>query len=396
MTVKLRLIKNNFTWFLLILFTWMPCFAYTIGKFIFVTIGIYGTIFLLLIYYIKTLGKRWTISKSSFKFVIVILFFMIYAVMKQKYMLEDGMRDSIYLGIIFLIFSLVLDAKMTKDMLHILYFIPGILSLIMAIFALFPGSYDLNSFNNALYLHFQNPNILSFVLLNIIIFEFLGYLDEKSKYYLISVFITVILLILTHARSSLLASISIFGAFLLRVKKYEIKTWISILTPLIPLLFVLLYISTSTYVLNISLYGKTGLSGRNIIWMHIVNSLKENNLFFWLGKGKYMKNYMLSAYDNAHNAYMQFICDFGFPVFIIILFSIMTLSRKAAKKVMDKYTLFAYAGTVAIFLNCSFETHIADAIIGLTFLWLVLYWIILSRGEKNDFNGKTYQNKRIT
>jgi hypothetical protein len=166
----------------------------------------------------------------------------------------------------------------------------------------------------------------------------------------------------------------------LKKSKFKISSWFAVLSVFIPLFAVAFTVVGGGA--NLSLFGKSGSSGRKEIWEYILENMYTNKDFLLFGKGKYLINYSNGIFENAHNAYMQIICNFGIVVFMVILVCLIAMSISAAKRVTDRYTFVAFAGILAILINNSFETHIADSIIGMTFMWIVLYWILISRGQK--------------
>lgn len=397
MKIKIYYLKNDIVWLLLVLFSWFPALAYSIGNLMGVSLGIYGTVILLVFFFVIILCKKSTVSKKTILFGCFIIGTILFAIIKWPYMLEGDMRDYIYLAMIMIMFGLSFNKCLTNKQIHLLYVIPCYITYIMSFIALFPTSYDLGNYKNALYLHFQNPNILSFVLLNIMIFQLLGYIDEKKKCYLVSVILVGIMIILTHSRSSLMAALFLLLFYFLRNKWKKVGTIMAVGASLIPLV-VVCFSTMVNGMKSFQIFGKSGLSGREDIWQYIIDSLKSNIEFVLFGKGIYMDDYLNTAYNNSHNAYLQFICNFGIPMFVVILVCITFLNIKAGKNIIDKYTFVCYFASCSILVNCSLETHIADSIIGLTFMWIMLYWINISKGKGQDYdnNGETIGCARIT
>ncbi|MDE5977653.1 MAG: O-antigen ligase family protein [Turicibacter sp.] len=393
---KYIFIRKNIVWFLLVLFSWLPVLAYTAGNWKGVSFGLYGTVFFVAIFFLLMICKKHTVSRKTLFFGCMIFVVIMFAFFKQTYMLEGGMRDYIYLAIMTLMFGLSFNKQLTNEQIHFLYAIPCYITYAMSFFSFFPSSYDLGSYGNALYLHFQNPNILSFALLNIIIYQILGYIDERKKRYFVAVILACIMLLLTHSRSSLVAVLFLLVVYLNRHRWKKVSPLVAIGVSIIPLI-IACFFTINNSVESFKMFGKSGLSGREDIWRYIIETLTSNTKFALFGRGIYMNDCFSDVYENSHNAYLQFICDFGIPLFLIILICIIFLNVHAGKSIVDKYTYVCYFAACSILINCSLETHIADAIIGLTFMWIVLYWINISkkRMKEYDNNCKKLDNKRI-
>ena len=126
--------------------------------------------------------------------------------------------------------------------------------------------------------------------------------------------------------------------------------------------------------------GKSGVSGRNSIWKSLFAFGFSRPQLFLLGKTSALTYYeRYDSLNNSHNAYMQMLSNYGMIVTVIFIVSLVLLTIKLGKMVNDKYSYAAYIGAVAILINCSFETHIVDAIIGMTFMWILLYRLIIVR-----------------
>ncbi len=375
--------KKNHMWFFLVCFSWLPVISYTVGIQIGVTLGLYGTVVLLVFLFAAELCKYQRISKAMLLCGLLSSLIILFWIGKRTYILQDSTKEYIYLVMILIMIGLSLNRGLTKKQVHLLYVVPCYITFIMAVFSFFPTSYHLGSYKNALYLNFQNPNILSFALLNIVIFELLGYMDEKRKCYLAALVLAILMLLLTHSRTSFMATAFLLLFFF--AKKYwkRVGVILSVIISFIPVVVILIF-TTIGNIEGISLYGKSGLSGRETIWKYVVDSLASNKKFLLLGKGIYMEDCLNPVYNNSHNAYLQLICNFGIPIFIIILMCIIFLNVKAERCIRDEYTFVCYFASGAILVNSSFEIHIAESIIGLTFMWILLYWINLSRKGMND------------
>ena len=395
-------IKQNhkyILWNIFIFLCWLPCIAYTVGLYKLVSIGIYSSVVLFSLYFILTYNYK-KIDKFELFLAFFFILVLILTIIKLKFIDFYVIKDVIYFLLIILMFSLIFNQKIDNRMKNILYDIPTYISYLMLLFSVFPFSYDNNLYKNALYLKFQNPNILSYVLLIMLIFSTLGFLDYKKKKYIFAILIDLFLIVLTHSRTSLLASLVFIGLLIFDSKKYKYKinkifTIFISLSPVVLCIIFILFNGNS-----FELFGKSGVSGRDFIWSKIFETIKISKSFMMLGRGSYMANYLDKEFIDAHNAYLQIICNFGIIIFLVFIIAIVFINIKCGQKIRSKYTFAAYWGTFAILLNCSFETHIVDAFIGMTFMWIALYWILLSEGDScNDnisktINGKTAINKK--
>lgn len=383
--ITISITTDSFFWSLLIILAWLPCFAYIFNWPLLVSLGIYGTVGLFTIFFIGQVLRSIINREKSTPFVTVVLFFLaitiIIAYWKRGSFVERELRNYIYLLIIIEGFILCYLSDIKSEYLHILYRLPFLITIVMVLMAFRRESYDLNSYRNALYLGYQNPNILSFVLVMMMVFQGLGYLDEKEQKYVVGLLLDTVLIVLTHARSSLIAALMIL-IFLFGIKKQiKIYRFAIILITSIPL-FVVILLPYLTRVVTISLYGKPIDSGRLLIWNRLFSLYSSNRLLFLFGKGSYVANYV--ELTNGHNAYVQFISNFGVPSFIIYFLCLIALGFYAIRYNCDQYSTFAIMSLIPIFLNNSFETHLTDAIIGITLLWIAIYWIVISRGRQQE------------
>lgn len=386
---------KSLLWELIVLCSWMPALAYSVGNTVLVSIGIYATIVLLFFLFLWEFSVNTKVKKDLLYVILLLLLYVVYTVLKLEIISLYEIRAILYLGLMIMSFYLCVDKRLQIKSLHSLYFYPVILSVLMLVLSFNKGFYE--SFAEgqySLYLGFQNPNILSYVIVIMIIYLLLGYFDEKKKLYLFSVAIDLYLLYLTHCRSSMLAVLFLLFFVVLNRRPKKQSRIISCGYSLIPGLFVAVALSLGGISLNIM--GKSGIAGRDMIWDGILELASSDVVFLLSGKNRFSREYLISndfftnfdVLKNAHNAFMQLFSNYGIIITGVFIFWLCWLTIKIGRCVSDRYTYTAYIGTIAILINCSFETHIVDAIIGMTFLWILLYRLVLVKGKEDDYNTK--------
>lgn len=327
---------------------------------------------------IKILSKKVLVHYWGVIFVFAFTNIVVALIGTIDYIAGRKIRNVIYLSTLLIILYIADQIKINLKSYKLLFQIPNILTLIFGLIALKPSSYDLGNYHNALYLNYQNPNILANVLLIILIFECLGRLKFKKWYYIVSIPITILLLYLTRSRSALLAGFLFLGLCALNPFYFKISTLLNFIVINIPLL-VIAFSDTLNRILSMNILGKdTGLSGRNIIWVHSLNYIFSDIINFMFGIRDVELSINNITFSNCHNAYLQIMWLLGIPFFLVFIIILWVVTQRAISKIQNRFTFAAYMGMAILLLNNSFETNLTEGIMGMSFFTFLLIAIINS------------------
>ena len=387
---------NTILWELIVFFSWLPGFAYAIGNQMLVSTGIYTVVFLVAASFVYSIFSKSTKNKLISILLLFALYFS-FVLIKVFYFSEGTVRALLYLGMIMMAFCLCMKEDRVESHSGSIYRYPLVLSFLMFALSFNSGMYE--EFENGKYwlkLRYQNPNILSYVLLIMLIYIFLGYLKERKKIYLMGAGICLYLIILTVCRASLLGAAAFILLETLKVYKRKIaKVW-SVVATLIPILSVVMILALRT--IEMRFRGKTGWSGRDVIWSAVIEAGLKNKSLMFIGRNSIISNFIIvddvfsgvprNVLENAHNAYMQSFCNYGILVTLLLIAIISICMIKAGNRVKGMYSYTAYCGIVAIMINNAFETHMIDGITGMTFLWILLYKLAREDSMRVNYDSR--------
>lgn len=366
-----------------VIICWLPVLCYALGQYKLVSISLYCSVIIIwFIFGFKILCKKALSRRWYFILIFATAFVSIVLSKSINYTADRKIRNVIYLCTLLIIFYVVEYLKINFNENKIIFQIPTILTIIFGIIALSRNSYDLGNYHNALYLNYQNPNVLANVLLIMLIYQCLGKMKFKKWYYTLSIFLTILLIYLTRSRSAFLAGMFFLIIFVINPFYYKINSLFNFTVINIPL-YIVIFSNILNYILSIKLLGKqTGLSGRNIIWGHILRFIFSNGSCFISGINDSLISINELNITNCHNAYLQIAWVMGVPFFLLFIIALWTIMEKSKNKVKNKFSFIAYMGIAILLLNNSLESNLADGIIGMAFLTFLL--VTLVNSEEKD------------
>lgn len=215
---------------------------------------------------------------------------------------------------------------------------------------------------------FGNPNSFgAFAMIGFGSTLALSYPHKKWSYRLFFIITLLLGLFLSKSRSSMIGTgailiIYIF-AFLIERKKFKEALIISVLI-LIACLYIVLSIGSN-------------LSGREVIWQIVIESIKEKPIF-GVGFGV-STEVILSEFNlSTHNIYLKILSEtgvIGFIAFLLIVLDSLISNLHAFiysnKFVVKRLSTFFASSLIAIYFNQFFET----GLFGFSFIFI--FWLLL-------------------
>lgn len=356
-----------------LLISWLPVIFYGISKRNLVSLSLYMSIFMIYILFILLIVKKRIKKQDLLLLLLIVTLILINCILNKRYLSIKEIRDLIYIFTLFI--TLTIANRIPEQLIEILKkmtYIPFYITLLFSVIACFKSSYDLQDYSNSLYLNFQNPNILANVLLIILVYLYL----ERNKKNIIGILLGTILLYLTNARSAFISWIIflIFNFTLGNLLKYFFrKKIIKFIICNIPTIIVIIVFSINKYLNSLfSFNGKKGLSGRDVIWNDLLQSMLQSKESFILG---------LNGHINAHNVYMQILAKFGIVIFLLFIYYFIKILLENNKANITKRAVSIYLSIIILLLNNSFENSLSDGIIGMSYLTFLLL-ALLRKGEE--------------
>lgn len=325
------------------------------------------------------LGRIRKISIRDFILLFIILFTLIFVLRKNYYIVEDRIGTVIQFCIyLFCIFSITLNKFSIKPFFEQLKIVCLINVFATLLIQLFPSLYvnvlypfisngkiliSLANFNNGF-----NPGLAAHYSVNAIylsistLYFFSNYMDTRKSKNLFFLLISFIALLLTAKRAHILITFCICFITFLKVFKQYISSKIFYGTFLL-IILIILFFSLSIFIPQLNTFlvrfvesSESGdlLSGRNILYNLCINIWK-NNIFIGNGWGAFSYYYHIVLYNSvyvveyadAHNIYLQLLCEVGVIGFIYFI----TLICFNLKNIYDKIKIYRYNRYV-LFIFC--------------------------------------------
>ena len=316
-----------------------------------------------------------------------------------------------YVPIIFVLFLLVLaivgDTKYSIQGLFVVAMVPITLfvfnnitlssrqlshAVLMLLFAYF--GYIVVSVINRAYI---NPNLIAFtyLILSLLLF-YCVYLNQKTTNVVITLLIvalaliTILLIIYTESRNSLLVFLMLPVAFAFRkgMNKYmKLLLWIVLILfivyPWIYCQFSENYAFRSTQ--NTELLKQDFFSGREIIWSYVINELRNPSYFYfggidteWWGK-------------SLHNSALDIVARYGVPSMIVLGLIIVYYFNHICSLIENKYKSLLVLVLVAMIWGI----NESGLFLGYSFFLFLPYCIIHSKNKKVDSCNEIVHYSRI-
>lgn len=338
-----------------------------------ITFGNYSIVILIILFSVISFLKKPNVKILSFLIIISIIISLT-ILYKANTSIFIDFRDYLYLFVIILL--LLFNKHLTPSKSDINFI--TVLYIILTILFLFDirmnGTGEL--FNGALTLNFTNPNVLGSVLLTNVIYLTLG-VNISSRLlirFLLSGFIitNIYLIYLTESRTSLLLVILFLISTIIFKKRSNITSQTIKFMVFIP--FIVVIFSTTigqiakSGIFNFTSKSGLGLNSRDVIWSDTVSQIFGNLRNFIFGAD----NYILYNFSNPHNAYLYLMFWFGLPLFICVFALLIININKVIKNNYNEIANVALWGFIIVLLNNSFESHLVQGLVGVTFLSLLL------------------------
>jgi len=256
-------------------------------------------------------------------------------------------------------FFIITKIKPTKRFVNFVLSSSVLLALVLMYYTFFQ---NLPRITDSLTLNFSNPNAAAVYLFGINIYVYLSFIKIKNlliKTALLAVYFLMSYAIYdTNSRAVFIAIIVFFFmAIFLKSKKPFNRVFI-ILIILIPIIFVGIYMLMykRNIIIDLELFGKDFYSVRIKMWEQLLNLASKKpvtGIYYHIGGPR--------GLSQLHNIYIDTICSYGYPVFILLI-------------------IYLYR----VFINAN--TYINTTIQKISFI-AILSFIIWGTGEAALFTG---------
>lgn len=245
------------------------------------------------------------------------------------------------------------------------------------------------TYGGGITLGFSNPNFTGMWLLHLAIYTLLFIIDQKKRpiirLFSVALFAALNWLIFqTKARSCLIGlfffvCICLIGKIF---KKYIAQKPVFILLVVtVPILLVAVY----RYLLNAWWFQRIfsflvsdgkGLDSRLAVWNPALESLKTHLIL-----GNYSGISHGTGASQLHNTHLDVICSYGVIPFILFLYMIYSVCRKAAAQPMNGFNYYALCGFMSVIVMGSFEAAVVAGAMGMNILTAGLMILANARKE---------------
>lgn len=253
-----------------------------------------------------------------------------------------------------------------------------------------------NSIYNSYRSIYQNPNSLGIIAMSFFGTSILFLkLTNLKRYYFFSIAF-LILTILSKSRSALIGILFSFIIYLIYniISKNKRRWRVFFIFFLLSLsIIVVLYINITKfdfyYKLATTIYeftGKNILSGRQIVWSHLINLVK-NKLWLGYGSGAQLSNYS-NIQLSAHNLFLQILFQnglIGLVTFIIFLFIVWNNLYSSKQNQITRLSSSLFCGI--LFLNLFEVTLIQNNMAAALIQWFIIS-IGLNKAKMEQINTK--------
>ncbi|MDO4394952.1 MAG: O-antigen ligase family protein [Mycoplasmatota bacterium] len=225
------------------------------------------------------------------------------------------------------------------------------IAIIMILILFFRYCYlSVNSYSNNVYYNGFNSNTVAQIIMFccLIISLFMQNKHSQKMYIVLFNIFSAYFILKSQSRGALLG-ILVYVIILLNdkkeIKKINIK-YLLILIIFIGSIFPLIYANMykNEVIFEIPLINKSLYSGREAIYLDIINGFKDNKISIITGLGS---NFQLTHYPtlNAHNMYLGLLVNFGIFSFILVIIYLMIifLNNCNYRKVLPIFALLTNA-----------------------------------------------------
>ena len=313
-------------------------------------------IFLLLIFFISLLVNL-IFSENLYlslprvlKFILIIIFILSFKILQKKYDLEKKLFKFWVLIFIFVLFDIIFEILLGKNILGNVAIIPGRISS-------FTGD-DMNI-----------GNFFSAFVLIVLSYFNNKYNDNKLNFFLAILFIIISFLIGERANFiKTLIMIAIFSYFILSFKKRYLSALIIIVS-----IFFITFLNYNKdykirYISQLTLLTEGGISNyldNSIYGAHysVAKEIFKKNFYFGVG----IKNFRIASYDETyeinhkfnnrrannhpHQLHYEFLAETGLFGYIFFLFFICSSLIIALKKISKNLNLYQLSGFLFVLVN---------------------------------------------
>lgn len=236
----------------------------------------------------------------------------------------------------------------------------------------------------------SNPNTLGWLIFISISCTILCKESYKKITFFILILVQLLTVFLTQSRASIVSVLIFFLIYTFVKSTDKLKTALIEIFTLI-IVFILFAILSTRF--NLSSFDRisVGLNTRDDIWKLLIDSIADKSMF-GVGFGNSELALLSSMSRGAHNVYLSIMSEiglFGFAIFIILLFFVISCCLKQIKK-YGRITIFC----VYFSLICSIMLHqfFEDQLLRYNFLSMYFFFMLLfiteSSSDINTYLGK--------
>ncbi|MGG4548003.1 O-antigen ligase family protein [Rossellomorea marisflavi] len=193
---------------------------------------------------------------------------------------------------------------------------------------------------------YTHKNLLSAASCFYLIITLYLYFDSKNKLYLITIFLHIILILLSGSSTGIIVLILsiVFTSIIIiisKIKNYKIRLGITTLFSFTMLLLIVFFVKYINLISEI--FGKDlTFSGRTYIWAAVLELIKEHLIFgygyggFWIN-GSFTLNYVNSntpwndIHQQSHNGFLDVVSNVGIVGLMLIILTIITYLFRVIK-----------------------------------------------------------------
>ncbi|WP_161603055.1 O-antigen ligase family protein [Oceanobacillus massiliensis] len=242
---------------------------------------------------------------------------------------------------------------------------------------------------------FRNPNYLAVLLFCVLYFKIIAfkYSSSMEKVYIaFLIFINLILIFATNARSVLVAIGVIVVSRVVLQYYSKFFPYVFHMVIILNLLFLFIYTKiqnshVGVYLNDLSLhfFGKPLYhdSGRSVIWEQLFQKISENPLFGY-GLGTNAKDLIVTNYT-AHNQFLQIIIEVGMVGFVIFIFLLYSIWKLLIKRLDSSVAVWSACFFLGILVYENFEMTLFQN----NYSIAILQWMIITIG----INFKNFERK---
>ena len=345
--------------------------------------------FLLFLVCINSIIKRFKIDQifTAVLGILLIVLILISAIKVIGFELTSKGQITVSQVLLLLYFILLPGIESNKSIFCYVCRLNIILSIIHMVMAFLPNSY----FNGRLVYFYANPNEsgLSLYLTAAYLFVYSIYCKGKKKYIAFLLLLSeIILCYLSGSRASLFSILMAFVVYLIMSKKKVIRIFPNMITIIILFSVIFPSIWVVVYKLvpdkSITFLGKPLFSGREAIWMSMIETIIDNPLRMhykesirYTTPGGYVR-FSPSDYG-PHNAFWGILWDYNIIILMLTVWIINKRLREVIKHIDSKFKLAMGTIIISLFVVMTFETTLLSA--GFNYMFRSFYLLVFLKSK---------------